>query len=51
MEKSHFDWPSFRGARQLRSHQQKLPEADFGVEGFEPAEVVRIVRQILHDER
>lgn len=35
----------------LRSHQQKLPEADFGVEAFEPAEVVRIVNKILHDDR
>ena len=34
----------------LRSDQQKLPEADFAVEAFEPAEVVRIVRKILHDE-
>lgn len=35
----------------LRSDQQKLPEADFGVEAFEPEEVVRIVSEILHDER
>jgi DNA-binding response OmpR family regulator len=34
----------------LRSHQQKLPEADFGVEAFDPAEVVRVVRKLLHDE-
>ncbi len=34
----------------LRSNQQKLPEADFGVEAFEPADVVGVVRKILHDE-
>jgi CheY-like chemotaxis protein len=34
----------------LRSHQQKLPEADFGVEAFEPADVVGVVREILHNE-
>ncbi len=34
----------------LRSNQQKLPEADFGVEAFDPAEVVQVVRKILHDE-
>ncbi|HEY6970808.1 MAG TPA: hypothetical protein VJA94_16475 [Candidatus Angelobacter sp.] len=34
----------------LRSHQQKLPDADFGVEAFDPAEVVQVVRKILHDE-
>lgn len=35
----------------LRSGQQKLPEADFGVEAFDPAEVVQVVRKILHGER
>jgi CheY-like chemotaxis protein len=35
----------------LRSHQQKLPEADFGVEAFDPADVVRVVRNILQNER
>jgi CheY-like chemotaxis protein len=34
----------------LRSHQQKLPEADFAVEAFNPADVVRVVRKILPDE-
>jgi len=34
----------------LRSDQQKLPDADFGVEVFDPAEVVQAVRKILHDE-
>jgi hypothetical protein len=34
----------------LRSDQQKLPEADFGVEAFEPAQVLQVVRKILHDE-
>jgi CheY-like chemotaxis protein len=34
----------------LRSDQQRLPEADFGVEAFDPAEVVQVVRKILHDE-
>lgn len=34
----------------LRAHQQKLPEADFAVEAFDPADVVDLVRQILHDE-
>jgi CheY-like chemotaxis protein len=34
----------------LRSHQQKLPEADFGVEAFDPADVVSVVRKILHGE-
>jgi CheY-like chemotaxis protein len=34
----------------LRSHQQKLPEADFAVEAFNPADVVGVVRKILHDE-
>ena len=34
----------------LRSHQQKLPEADFGVEVHDPAEVVQLVHTILHDE-
>ena len=34
----------------LRSHQQKLPEADFAVEAFDPADVVSVVRKILHDE-
>jgi len=34
----------------LRSNQQKLPEADFGVEAFEPADVIGAVRKILHDE-
>jgi DNA-binding response OmpR family regulator len=35
----------------LRSHEQKLPEADFGVEAFDPMEVVQVVRSILHDEQ
>ena len=34
----------------LSSHQQKLPEADFAVEAFDPADVVRVVHKILHDE-
>jgi hypothetical protein len=34
----------------LRSHQQKLPEADFAVEVSNPAEVVSLVRKILHGE-
>jgi CheY-like chemotaxis protein len=34
----------------LRSDQQKLPEADFGVEAFDPAGVVQVVRKILDDE-
>lgn len=34
----------------LRSDQQKLPDADYGVEAFDPAEVVEVVRRILHDE-
>jgi len=34
----------------LRSNQQKLPEADFGVEVSDPAEVLQVVRKILHDE-
>jgi DNA-binding response OmpR family regulator len=34
----------------LRSHQQKLPEADFAVEAYDPANVVSVVRKILHDE-
>ena len=34
----------------LGSHQQKLPEADFGVEVFDPAEVIQVVREILNDE-
>jgi CheY-like chemotaxis protein len=34
----------------LRSHQQKLPEADFAVEASEPADVVRVIRKILLDE-
>ena len=33
----------------LSYHQQKLPEADFGVEVFDPAEVVQVVREILND--
>jgi len=35
----------------LRSDQQKLPDADYGVEASDPAEVVQVVRRILHDER
>ena len=35
----------------LRSHQQKLPEADFAVEVSDPGDVIREVRKILHDER
>jgi hypothetical protein len=31
----------------LRSDQQKLPEADFGVQASDPAEVVQVVRRIL----
>lgn len=34
----------------LRSGQQKLQEADFGVEAADPAEVVQMVRTILNDE-
>ena len=34
----------------LRSHQQKLPEADFAVEAYNPADVVSIVRKILYGE-
>lgn len=34
----------------LGSHQLKLPEADFGVEVFDPAEVVQVVRKILSNE-
>jgi hypothetical protein len=34
----------------LRSDQHKLPDADFGVEASDPAEVVQVVRKILHDE-
>jgi CheY-like chemotaxis protein len=34
----------------LRSDQQKLPDADYGVEASDPAEVVQVVRRILHDE-
>lgn len=34
----------------LRSHQQKLPEADFAVEAYNPADVVSVVRKILQDE-
>jgi hypothetical protein len=34
----------------LRSHQQKLPEADFAVEAFDPADVVGVIRKILRDE-
>lgn len=34
----------------LSSNQQKLPEADFGVEAFDPAKVLQLVRAILHDE-
>lgn len=35
----------------LRPGQQKLPDADFGVEVSDPAEVIHVVREILHDER
>jgi hypothetical protein len=31
----------------LRPNQKKLPEADFGVEAFDPAEVVQVVAKIL----
>ena len=33
----------------LGPDQQKLPEADFAVEASEPAEVVSVIRKILHD--
>jgi hypothetical protein len=32
----------------LRPNQTKLPEADFGVEASDPAEVVLVVSKILH---
>lgn len=35
----------------LRSHEQKLPEADFAVEAFDPMEVVQVVRDILQHQR
>ena len=31
----------------LAPNQNKLPEADFGVEAFQPSDVIQIVKQIL----